>query len=259
SGNESLYKEPAPNCYSMFWVEEKTGGRIPTSTIASVSIELFVPLLIQNFPIMLQIRVEIEMQRKAVLPLRDTKSGNANQMKALCGKDMTFGPRNCKRLLGAKSPFSQQNLQRDVLDRDEETARIQYLTEIAKFLERATNNQVTRDMKAMKIRLLLVAKDTQLIDSITEKQSQIFSKKCKLFPADVQIQSIYPLPEVFELEAKLSEKQQQLFKLDFIQKRVLSRIEQYTTYSWKLLVGIALPLFTIIGLLLILWCCKAKC
>ncbi|XLT83913.1 hypothetical protein HN873_005666 [Arachis hypogaea] len=45
---------------------------------------------------------------------------------------MTFGPRNCKRLLGAKSPFSQQNLQRDVLDRDEETARIQYLTEIAK-------------------------------------------------------------------------------------------------------------------------------
>ncbi|KAL4395126.1 hypothetical protein AHAS_Ahas02G0220800 [Arachis hypogaea] len=48
--------------------------------------------------------------------------------------DMTFGPRNCKRLLGAKSPFSQQNLQRDVLDRDEETARIQYLTEIAKFL-----------------------------------------------------------------------------------------------------------------------------
>ncbi|RYR10242.1 hypothetical protein Ahy_B05g078713 [Arachis hypogaea] len=54
-------------------------------------------------------------------------------------------------------------------------------------------------------RLLLVAKDTQLIDSIAEKQSQIFSEKCKLFPADVQIQSIYPLPEVSELEAKLSE------------------------------------------------------
>ncbi|XLT39340.1 hypothetical protein HN873_070632, partial [Arachis hypogaea] len=27
------------------------------------------------------------MQRKAALPLRDTKSGNANKMKALCGKE----------------------------------------------------------------------------------------------------------------------------------------------------------------------------
>lgn len=38
-----------------------------------------------------------------------------------------------------------------------------------------------------------VAKDIQLIDSIAEKQAQIFSEECKLFPADVQIQSIYPL------------------------------------------------------------------
>ncbi|QHO23955.1 AP2-like ethylene-responsive transcription factor SNZ [Arachis hypogaea] len=30
---------------------------------------------------------KIEMQRKAALPLRDTKSGNANKMKALCGKE----------------------------------------------------------------------------------------------------------------------------------------------------------------------------
>ncbi|XP_020978920.1 uncharacterized protein LOC107643193 [Arachis ipaensis] len=30
-------------------------------------------------------------------------------------------------------------------------------------------------------RLLLVAKDTQLIDSIAEKQSQIFSEKCQKF------------------------------------------------------------------------------
>lgn len=38
-----------------------------------------------------------------------------------------------------------------------------------------------------------IAKDIQLIDSIAEKQAQIFSEECKLFPADVQIQSIYPL------------------------------------------------------------------
>ncbi|KAG6737597.1 hypothetical protein POTOM_059125 [Populus tomentosa] len=37
-------------------------------------------------------------------------------------------------LLGDKSPFSQLNLQRDTMDRDEETARIQYLAEIAMFL-----------------------------------------------------------------------------------------------------------------------------
>lgn len=37
-----------------------------------------------------------------------------------------------------------------------------------------------------------VAKDIQLLDSIAEKQAQIFSEECKLFPADVQIQSIYP-------------------------------------------------------------------
>jgi hypothetical protein len=35
-----------------------------------------------------------------------------------------FGTLNC-RLLGDKSPFSQQNLQGDAMDRDEETARIQ--------------------------------------------------------------------------------------------------------------------------------------
>lgn len=38
-----------------------------------------------------------------------------------------------------------------------------------------------------------VTKDIQLIDAIAERQAQIFSEECKLFPADVQIQSIYPL------------------------------------------------------------------
>jgi hypothetical protein len=38
-----------------------------------------------------------------------------------------------------------------------------------------------------------VAKDIQLLDAIAEKQAQIFSEECKLFPADVQIQSSFPV------------------------------------------------------------------
>ncbi|KAF2563804.1 hypothetical protein F2Q70_00014434 [Brassica cretica] len=60
-----------------------------------------------------------------------------------------------------------------------------------------------------------VAKDIQLIDAIAERQSLIFSEECKLFPADVQIQSIYPLPDVSEPETKLSE-----------QAKILSNLQQ---------------------------------
>jgi hypothetical protein len=38
-----------------------------------------------------------------------------------------------------------------------------------------------------------VAKDIQLLDAIAEKQAQIFSEECKLFPADVQNQSSFPV------------------------------------------------------------------
>ncbi|KAM1325820.1 hypothetical protein ACFX13_047724 [Malus domestica] len=70
-----------------------------------------------------------------------------------------------------------------------------------------------------------VAKDIQLIDSIAEKQAQIFSDECKLFPADIQIQSIYPLPDVSELEKKLLE-QSEIFlslqqKIDDLASKVL--------------------------------------
>ncbi|KAI5344464.1 hypothetical protein L3X38_012341 [Prunus dulcis] len=57
------------------------------------------------------------------------------------------------------------------------------------------------------------ARDIQLIDSIAERQAQIFSEECKFFPADVQIQSIYPLPDVSELEKKLSEQSKILLSL----------------------------------------------
>ncbi|KAB2627000.1 hypothetical protein D8674_020618 [Pyrus ussuriensis x Pyrus communis] len=61
------------------------------------------------------------------------------------------------------------------------------------------------EMLHLIVDLVEVAKDIQLIDSIAKKRAQIFSEECKLFPADVQIQSIYPLPDVSELEKKLSE------------------------------------------------------
>ncbi|KAI3743009.1 hypothetical protein L1987_60710 [Smallanthus sonchifolius] len=62
-----------------------------------------------------------------------------------------------------------------------------------------------------------VAKDIQLIDSIAEKQAQIFSEECKLFPADVQIQSIYPLPNISDLEKQLT---RQSSRLSSIQEMV---------------------------------------
>ncbi|KAK7860528.1 augmin subunit 7 [Quercus suber] len=77
-----------------------------------------------------------------------------------------------------------------------------------------------------------IAKDIQLIDSIAEKQAQIFSEECKLFPADVQIQSIYPLPDVSELETKLSEQSKILLNLqqkvdDLASKHAYNPDEEY--------------------------------
>lgn len=48
----------------------------------------------------------------------------------------------CTRLLGDKSPFSQQNIQGDALDRDEETARIQCTSFHSPFLKKFQNDLV---------------------------------------------------------------------------------------------------------------------
>ncbi|XP_037492513.1 AUGMIN subunit 7 [Jatropha curcas] len=169
------------------------------------------------------------------------------------------------KLLGDKSPFSQQNLQGDAMDRDEETARIQCKSFTLKFdgvipcvkcflVQGRGSYEDRTEMLRLMVDLVeaciyadnpewsvdeQVAKDIQLIDSIAEKQAVIFSEECKLFPADVQIQSIYPLPDVSELETKLAEQSKILLNLqqkvdDLASKHAYNPDEDYTEVESQL-------------------------
>ncbi|KAL4321518.1 hypothetical protein AHAS_Ahas14G0118500 [Arachis hypogaea] len=59
-----------------------SGKKLPNSS-SNLSDQLIDPLFLFFFTL----QVGIEMQRKAALPLRDAKSGNANKMRALCSKE----------------------------------------------------------------------------------------------------------------------------------------------------------------------------
>ncbi|KAG5540085.1 hypothetical protein RHGRI_020351 [Rhododendron griersonianum] len=170
------------------------------------------------------------------------------------------------KLLGDKSPFSQQNLQGDGMDRDEETARIQYLAEIAKFLGITTTIEIeaiqgrgSYEDRTEMLQVIVdlveasiyadnpewsvdeqVTRDIQLIDAISERQAQIFSEECKLFPADVQIQSIYPMfstsfgvirlpsmgiwPAISDLEKQLTEQSNRFLNLQEMVGDLASKI-----------------------------------
>ncbi|XP_058224349.1 AUGMIN subunit 7-like [Rhododendron vialii] len=169
------------------------------------------------------------------------------------------------KLLGDKSPFSQQNLQGDGMDRDEETARIQYLAEIAKFLGITTTIEIeaiqgrgSYEDRTEMLQVIVdlveaciyadnpewsvdeqVTRDIQLIDAISERQAQIFSEECKLFPADVQIQSIYPMPAISDLEKQLTEQSNRFLNLqemvgDLASKHAYNPDEDYAEVEAKL-------------------------
>ncbi|KAE8778698.1 AUGMIN subunit 7 [Hordeum vulgare] len=148
---------------------EFSKGWMPKSHMASTIYEMKSHILLKD---QLQIsKIALKMAMAQIKLLRNKKEVQVRQMRREVAQLLDGNQDQTTRMRGKGSYHERVELLRLIVD----------LVEASCY---ADNPEWSVDEQ--------LAKDVQLVDSIAEKQAQIFSKECKLFPADVQIQSIYP-------------------------------------------------------------------